>query len=321
MQDKPKHSPKLYNSIIVQNLDFIVNELGLTLTKQTNRYTGCCPVHGGDSTKAFTIYVDDARWFCWSRHCEENLGSNFINLICHLKNWSYSQTTKWLLSLEYDPNFVIEEYKPKEYEHTATRDEIRSELQIPAGFYLKKGFTHKILNEYDVGYCANPRHAMFGRVVFPVYDQVNKFVGYTGRTIYPISNTNPKWQHYQIKTSNYLYNLNKAYSHIEKSQSIILVESCGNVLRLVQNGILNVVGTFGAHLSRQQEIKIECSPAKKVYLMFDQDKAGQEATNKVIKKYGQKYEIVCPDLSFLHSDIGDATVDEINQIKALKELK
>lgn len=317
--DKTKRqiSPSQVNSIIVQNLPQIVDALELNLRDGNGRLTGCCPVHLGDSPKAFTIYKDDGRWFCWSRHCEEDVGHNMIQLICHLKQWKYHEAIKWLEQFHYDPTYVVRSEIKAEVKHDKTRVDIRKELQIPAKYYLTKGFDRNLLNDYDIGYCSNPNHAMFGRVVFPIYNISGEFVGYTGRTIYPISNKNPKWQHYQIKTSNHLYNLNRAYEAIQKTQTIILVESCANTLRLVQNGIENCVGTFGAHLTRNQEILIECTPAQKIVVLFDPDDAGKKAAKRIMTKYGGKYNVSIPNTDFLHDDIGAATDDEIQQVKGL----
>lgn len=313
---KHKISPNQLNSIIVQNLPYIVDYLELDLKHAHGRFTGACPVHDGDSKKAFTIYEDDARWFCWSRHCEEDIGYNFINLLMKLKGWSYAKSTDWLSELEHDPNYVPIKRNSVDYVHNVSREEVRRALKIPSPYYLKKNFPYELLNEYDVGYCSDPNHFMFGRSVFPIYGVGGEFVGSTGRTIYPISNSNPKWSHYQIKTSNHLYNLHKAYPHIDKSKSVCLVESCANILRLVQYGILNCVGTFGAHLSRQQEIKIECTPAKKIYVLFDPDEAGKKAAERIMNKYGNKYEVIIPILD-LNGDIADSSKEQIEKIKEI----
>jgi hypothetical protein len=307
-QNSYHHSPNKLNSIIVQNLTQIIGELDLDLKEYASHFQGACPVHGGDSHKAFTIYKT-GKWFCWSRHCEEDLGSDVLSLLIHLKG---EEVVTWLKTLKHDPNYEIP-IKTTEYEHNLTRREVRKTLHIPAEYYIKKGFSPQILDEYDVGYCADPNDFMFGRVVFPIYDQVDKYVGSTGRTIYPVTKNNPKWVHYKVKTSNYLYNLNRAYSHIEKLKTVVLVESCGNLLKLVENDVHVGLATFGAHLSKQQEIKIECSPAKRLILAFDGDDAGRKGAERIFNKYNRKYEIL--------TCIGEGDiVEHPEHIERIKEL-
>jgi DNA primase len=155
----------------------------------------------------------------------------------------------------------------------------------------------------------NPHAAMYGRTVFPIYNEQWAYLGCTGRTIYPVSEKNPKWKHHNISTGNYFYNLQNMYK-INKKQSVILVESCGNVLRLAEAGYLSL-GCFGAQLTTQQCIRLEMSNVHTIYLGYDPDEAGKKCSDRAIKKLST-FKVI--PIVGMTKDFGDMTIQEIQNL-------
>jgi 5S rRNA maturation endonuclease (ribonuclease M5) len=228
--------------------------------------------------------------------------------------------------------------KPEKLNLQITRNQVKSILKIPAQYYIDRGYSTKILEKYDIGLCDRPNKEMSNRVVAPIYDDNREFViGCTGRSIFPkcpkcslYHNDTapcpqeyqwqyPKWKHSSgLKTQNVLYNMWFAKEHIKQTNTVIIVESPGNIWRLEENGIHNSVAIFGTTLSDRQKIILDSSGAMKLIIIMDNDDAGIEATKKIIDKCNRTYQIHIPTIS--KNDIGEMNSDEINlEIKAFME--
>jgi 5S rRNA maturation endonuclease (ribonuclease M5) len=228
--------------------------------------------------------------------------------------------------------------KPEKLNLQITRNQVKGILKIPAQYYIDRGYSTKILEKYDIGLCDRPNKEMSNRVVAPIYDDNREFViGCTGRSIFPkcpkcsLYHNNiescpqeyqwqySKWKHSSgLKTQNVLYNMWFAKEHIKQTNTVIIVESPGNVWRLEENGIHNSVAIFGTTLSDRQKIILDSSGAMKLIIIMDNDDAGIEATKKIIDKCNRTYQIHVPAIS--KNDIGEMNSDEINlEIKAFME--
>jgi 5S rRNA maturation endonuclease (ribonuclease M5) len=212
-----------------------------------------------------------------------------------------------------------------------TKAQARSLLHIPAKYYIDRGYSAEVLNKYDVGLCDRPNKEMTNRVVAPIYDYSGDFViGCTGRSVFdkcqkcslyhPTDESCPKeyvwqyskWKHSSgLKTQNCLYNIWFAKEHIQNTNTVILVESPGNVWRLEENGIHNSVAIFGTTLSDRQKIILDSSGAMHMIVIMDNDPAGKAATEKIIEKCNRTYQIHVPAIS--KNDIGDMSSQEIDQ--------
>ncbi len=148
-----------------------------------------------------------------------------------------------------------------------------------------------------------------GRVIFPVFNQTGRIVGFGGRILpnnskelakYINSPDTPVYHKSQI-----LYGLFQAKDAIRRAGFAILVEGYADVLALFQAGIENVIAASGTSLTIQQlkllnrytrtEVSnssfVEPSSQKKIQryyrseivLVFDADTAGKNATNRGIE--------------------------------------
>jgi 5S rRNA maturation endonuclease (ribonuclease M5) len=183
---------------------------------------------------------------------------------------------------------------------------------------------------------------MYNRIVVPVYSIDGKvIVGCTGRSIfnscekcgqYHISTIQCpskedswkycKWKHnLGFKSQEHLYNFWFAKDYIQKSKSIILVESPGNVWRLEEAGIHNSVAIFGSSLSDKQKLLIDSSGAMNIILLMDNDDAGQKAVKQITEKCKKIYRIYSP--SFEGSDVGELSIEDIRNtlVPKISEIK
>jgi 5S rRNA maturation endonuclease (ribonuclease M5) len=223
-----------------------------------------------------------------------------------------------------------------------TKAQVRESLQIPSQYYLDRGYTKEVLNRYDVGLCYNPNKEMYNRIVVPIYSIDGKvIVGCTGRSVfdscqncghYHISTSQCpdkdnvwkycKWKHnFGFKSQEHLYNFWFAKDHIQKSRSIILVESPGNVWRLEEAGIHNSVAIFGSSLSDKQKLLIDSSGAMNIILLMDNDDAGQKAVKQITEKCKKIYRIYSP--TFEGPDVGELSIEDIRNtlVPKISEIK
>jgi DNA primase len=87
---------------------------------------------------------------------------------------------------------------------------------------------------------------MKGRYVFPIFDDRDDLIGFSGRLINP-SDTLPKWKHVGQK-KNFIFPF-RATEHIQKTKTVMIVESIGDCLKLMECGVNNVLVSFGVSLS------------------------------------------------------------------------
>jgi 5S rRNA maturation endonuclease (ribonuclease M5) len=213
-----------------------------------------------------------------------------------------------------------------------TKSQVRQSLHIPAEYYLLRGYSNNILEKYDVGLSDNPKKEMYNRIVVPIYSIDGKYIiGCTGRSIFDScthcknyhspADVCPskedswkycKWKHnFGFKSQEHLYNFWFAKDHIQKTKSIILVESPGNVWRLEEAGIHNSVAIFGSSLSDKQKLLIDSSGAMNIILLMDNDEAGQKAIKQITEKCKKIYRIYSP--KFDGPDVGELSINEIQQ--------
>lgn len=333
-----------------------------------------CPIHGGDNIGAINLYItgDSYRgnWKCRTHNCEHIFKGSIIGFVRGILSnqkyqWqkngdrtaSFDETIRFItdfLKSDLENIQVCKITKNKQQfslaidnlknqtqlqTHAVTRNIIRNNLQIPAQYYIDRGYSAEVLDKYDVGLCTKPDREMSNRVVVPIYDQNHThMIGCSGRTIYdkcskcscfhnPDSECPPdhkqylysKWKHSNnFKSQHTLYNIWYANPHIKQMNSIILVESPGNVWRLEEAGLHNSVAIFGCSLSDRQKMIIDASGAMSMIILTDNDEPGRKAAQQIAVKCQNTYKVYIPNFS--GNDIGDMSVHEINtEIKPLIE--
>ena len=224
-------------------------------------------------------------------------------------------------------NYISDQKEPKN--SYITRNQIIKSIEIPANYYIQRNYSEEVLRKYDAGLCSKPHKPMSNRVVVPIYDNDYKYmVGCSGRSIFekcPQCNCYhnnecpdpdkrwlfPKWKHSaEFKSQNYLYNLWFAKKHILDTQTVIVVESPGNVWRLEENNIHNSVAIFGSSMSDRQKMLLDSSGAMNIIILTDNDDAGRKAANQIHQKCKNTYRVFIPNIS--ENDVGDMSKEQIN---------
>ena len=127
------------------------------------------------------------------------------------------------------------------------------------------------------------------RITFPIFDIMGNVVGFSARVLKP--EDSPKYlnsaEHKAFEKSKILYGLNFAKNGIKEHQKIIIVEWQMDVLGLAKLGIPIGVATSWTSLT-DEHVKILKRYTENIYLMFDNDNAGQQATQRALKLFYQQ---------------------------------
>lgn len=368
------HSPVKYNDWnkinilgeeIAERKEELLDLLNIEYKSGRHKIHGPCPVHGGDKFNAWNWY-EGGRWACRTHNCQNEFKASSIGflrgLLSNLKcEWSAPGDRKygWDQTIEFALSFLNRKYdkidvdmeaverrqftkqmdlianKSKSAISNITREQIRPSLEIPSTYYIGRNYLAGTLDKYDVGYCPAKSKQMSWRIVVPVYDDKDNFVGCTGRSSFPecplcklyhspeyacpleqYKSRYTKWKHSDgFVREDYVYNLNFAKQYIEKSKIIIIVESPGNVWRLEEAGIHNSVACFGAALTDGQKSLLDSLGALAMIVIGDNDAGGEALCSDVVSKCSRTYKLYFPKFGIV-SDLGDMTTkDVVEQVK------
>ena len=334
---------KLSNQLFTK-LPQLLKYFSIDYIEYPNRFAFACPIHGGDNTEGCTIFTDGntakGNWNCWTNHCEEDFSRNLFGFIRGVLSNKRASTVSIIDTINFCLEFLdldiseldllqdvesnnaiklldIFNREPERESSKVDREVILETIQIPAEYYINRGYTTDILTKFDIGLCNKKNKPMSGRVVVPIYDEGYNYIGCIGRSCY--ENMQPKWLHSKgFRKSSYLYGLNMAKEKILETATAVLVEGQGDVWRMHEAGVENTVGIFGASLSDDQLVLLEQSGALSLVILTDYDDAGHRAAEQIMKKCGRRFNYYRPNIS--EKDVGDMSVEQI-KTEILEELQ
>lgn len=354
--------------MLATRLDELLDELEVSYHGSRKIVLACCPVHGGDNSSGLNIYREGhttpGYWRCNTHRCHETFKSSLVGLVrgvlSHQKfGWTKivpTDTVPFFEAVDWACNFLgtpFDEIKVNKSEIekrkfatevnnfilrsgstsdiTFTREQVRKYLQIPAQYFVSRGFSTEILDRYDVGYYPAKGKPLSGRAVVPVYDEQHKVViGFSGRFVHekcemcsrwhepktPCPNKDEagrtsKWYHQHFNKSGVLYNWWFAKAKIREAGKVLLVEGPVDVWRAVEAGCGNVVGLFGVELSDQQQVLLELSGAMEVCVALDNDQAGIKAAESIKERLRKAFKVRV--LNYESKDLGEMSREEASQ--------
>jgi hypothetical protein len=190
-------------------------------------------------------------------------------------------------------------------------------------FYEERGITQDTLKHLKGGLATSGQ--LYQRFVFPIYNKDGQIHGFSGRDT-ANKDTRPKWKHIGRK-SNWLYPLYVPQAQgswrdrIEEADSLILVESIGDLLSCHQHEIFNVAVSFGLDISPSLICEmVEINPSK-ITISFNND-SGKECNRgldasiknflKLLNHFDQDKISICLPTK---NDFGDMKAQDFEQWK------
>jgi len=155
------------------------------------------------------------------------------------------------------------------------------------------------------------------RITFPIFDIMWNIIGFSARVINP--EDKPKYlnsaEHKAFEKSKILYWLNFAKNNIREHWKIIIVEWQMDVLWLAKLEIPVWVATSWTALT-DEHVKLLKRYTENIFLMFDNDQAWQQATQRALKLFYQQN--LFPKIISLPEPRKD--IDEISNEENWKEI-
>ena len=127
------------------------------------------------------------------------------------------------------------------------------------------------------------------RITFPIFDIMGNIIWFSARVLNP--EDKPKYlnsaEHKAFEKSKILYWLNFAKNNIREHEKIIIVEWQMDVLWLAKLWIPVGVATSWTSLT-EEHVKLLKRYTENIFLMFDNDQAWQQATQRALKLFYQQ---------------------------------
>ena len=261
-----------------------------TLKRDGPKLIGPCPVHNGDSPRAFHADLDRNIWHCFSK-CKK--GGNQIDLVAAKENIPIRDAALKLQAHFLSTTTTKPAAAPASTPGAAPTPSVPTPPAAPSDpepegnppldvkLDLKSDHPHLIQDRglqlvtaqhFGLGYCA--RGIMKGMIAIPVHDEEGTLVAYAGRRL-KFSDIR-EYGKYKFpkgfKKELVLYNLNRARAHLPELGFLIVVEGFFTVAKLYEHGFPNVVAVMGSDVSKHQARLL--TEAKEVVILFDGDDAG-----------------------------------------------
>jgi DNA primase len=154
-------------------------------------------------------------------------------------------------------------------------------------FLKKQGFNEKELGQAGLtakSYRGGSQDMFRGRLMIPLMDAQGRVIGFTARLLDDQPNA-PKYintpQTLLYDKSRHIFGLHLAKEALRREQYAVMVEGNLDVIASHQAGITNVVATAGTALT-EMHLKGISRFTGDIRLAFDQDNAGQAATERAI---------------------------------------
>lgn len=122
------------------------------------------------------------------------------------------------------------------------------------------------------------------RVLFTIRDKQGHPIAFSGRRLNS-DDSQPKYinspESPLFNKSVELFNLDLSQDSIRQSKSVILLEGYMDVIAAFQAGVTNTVASMGTSLT-QQQVKVLGRLADEIFISYDADSAGQNATKRAL---------------------------------------
>jgi len=238
------------------------------ITQSGDELRMCCPIHS-EKNPSFSVNWKTLKYFDF----HDSTGGHLFDLIAKQEGCSREEVKeRLLLPPSFQLNLESLEKNRKRVDKSRVKtfkkffDSLETDFTTPFRF-----ISLKVLKDYQVKYSS-----LLKRIVIPIRDQKGNTCQYELRDIK--KRLKKKVLYLQgVPVHDYLFNLYRA----KKNKAVTLVEGTMDALSLISRGF-NTVSSFGSYVSAAQK-HLLVRYFNKIYVAFDPDKAGIEATKKVVE--------------------------------------
>jgi len=314
---------------IKQTLDIVdIIGSYITIKKKGSNFTACCPFHM-EKTPSFMISPDRQNFYCFGCHKHgdiftfvqdyENLSfGEALRLLAkqagvelenyQSKNKQHDNSEEIFKALECAQKYFQEAFNS-------------NKGTIAKEYIISRGFTQDTIDQFGVGFAPEEWQGLIdyskkhnikekalvnaglikirddgksfdffrNRVMFPVKNAQGKISGFGGRVL---DDSEPKYLNSPetevFVKSKLLFNFNLAKEQYREHKCFIVMEGYTDVMMAEQYKLGPTIATLGTSLT-EDHVKFLKRYNVPIYLVYDGDKAGQNATERVLPyflKYG-----------------------------------
>lgn len=269
------------------------------LQRQGTRLIGPCPVHGGDSPRAFHADLEKNVWHCFSK-CRG--GGNQLDFVAKKEGISIRDAALKLQAYFLSGTAAVPQPPPAGQAAVPTperRDTLPAAAaaspernpELKVNLALRGDHPHLLsdrrlapstVEHFGVGYCS--QGILRGLIAIPVHDENGLLVAYAGRRLKPqeIRELGKYKFPKGFRKELVLYNLHRAREQSAR-QGVVLVEGFFSVLALHEAGVPNAVAAMGCELSDHQA-QLLYYAEREVIILFDGDEAGRAGAQAAQQK-------------------------------------
>ena len=309
----------------IKSVADIVSVIGdyVELKRAGSNYVGLCPFHN-EKTPSFSVSPSKGIFHCFG--C--GVGGDVISFIMQKEGLSYPEAIKFLadkLGILVETNEVNKEkyeHRKKLFEinNEAKLFYYKNLLinDIPKDYIKKRNLNNNLINKFIIGY-ADGKNSLYrhllqkgyqkddiievglinqdekgnvydkfrNRLMFPIIDIRGNVIGFGGRALADsrakYMNSPQSLAYDKSKNVYGVFNLKNS----TKVGKIILVEGYMDVISLTNYGFDYAIASLGTSLTHDQAklIKRYC---KNIYICYDGDSAGQNATSRAIEIFKEQ---------------------------------
>jgi DNA primase len=159
--------------------------------------------------------------------------------------------------------------------HQALLDDL--DLMGPAAIALaQRGLTAETVKNWGLGLNG-------GRLMLPLRDPLGRCVAFSGRSL---TGEEPKYRNSAndalFQKAEMLFALDRAAPAIRRGGEALLVEGPLDAIQLHQAGLEHAVASLGTAFSLEQAQRLVRCGAKRLWVAYDGDRAGQQAAGRVV---------------------------------------
>ena len=243
----------------------VLLKAGIDVPLGTNEVLVQCPFHD-DNVASCAINVEKGVWICFAG-CGQGSLKTFLR-----RYLNYNDIQLKNILTEKAISFDIDMFdEPKDTSGDGIDDVLIPsfiEGVFPDWIY-DRGFTSTTLNFWECG------TNKWKDLIIPIHTKQDKLIGWVARRV----NAIPKYMYsYKFQKSKVLFGANRIK---DPKHFICVTEGALDTMWLMQHGI-DSVSILGATMSKEQSDLLKFFKTQEIILCFDNDVAGQRATDKAM---------------------------------------
>ncbi len=233
-------------------------ELGYSITSETSTHYRMSPLYRQSNSRGVLSVHKESGAFV-------DFAAQISGSLDYLRSLTLGVPMHFLEKSELDTK-VSENSELKQDIPIVFGSEVIKTLLPSYSFYIKRGISVELLKELKAGLCTAGK--LYDRFVFPILGKNGEIQGLAGRDV--TDKKDSKWKKL-APSSKWCYPYYFVKNDILEKQEVILVESIGDMLALMNAGFRQVLVVFGVSIGKELlSTLIEINP-KRILIALNND--------------------------------------------------